>query len=63
MTPGIEINEKLWQLVWLRGGKKRGYKCANFGWPQKISWSRFLKQPGKGVERGNMGSSHQLRSV
>lgn len=20
MTPGIEINEKLWQLVWLRGG-------------------------------------------
>lgn len=20
MTPGIEINEKLWQLVWLGGG-------------------------------------------
>lgn len=43
--------------------KKRGYKCANFDWPQKRSWSRFLKHPGGGAERGNTGSSHQLASV
>lgn len=63
MTPGIEINEKLQQPVWREKKKKRGYKCANFDWPQKRSWSRFLKHPGGGAERGNTGSSHQLASV
>lgn len=32
----------------VRKKKKCGYKCANFGWPQKRWWSRFLKQPGGG---------------
>lgn len=40
-----------WKTIATSIRKKCGYKCANFGWPQKRWWSRFLKQPGGGGGR------------